>query len=80
GAFLLNEQLEQSDFDADSLRQSCLEILKEENAVLSADDLLEKLEAEDLAGEEISAEMLAVILRGDTNFEELGMNLFRAKK
>ena len=80
GAFLLNEQIEQSDLDADLLRQSCLEILKEENAVLSADDLLEKLEAEDLIGDELSAEMLAVLLRGDATFEEIGMNLFRAKK
>lgn len=80
GAFLLNEQLEQSDFDAEWLRYACFEILKEENAVLSADDLLEKLEAEDLASDIFSAEMLAVLLRGDALFQEIGMNLFRAKK
>lgn len=81
GAYLLNAQLEQSDFDAEWLRYACLEILKEENAVLSADDLLEKLEAEDLANENLSAEILAVLLRGDAeNVEEIGMNLFRVKK
>ncbi|MGI8640419.1 MAG: sigma factor-like helix-turn-helix DNA-binding protein [Pyrinomonadaceae bacterium] len=80
GAFLLNEQIDQDDLDADSLREACFEILKEENAVLSADDLLEKLEAEDFANEKLSAEMLAVLLRGDANFEEIGMNLFRAAK
>ncbi len=80
GTFLLNEQIDQDDLDADSLREACFEILKEENAVLSADDLLEKLEAEDFANEKLSAEMLAVLLRGDANFEEIGMNLFRAAK
>lgn len=80
GAFLLNEKIDDDDLNVDSLREACFEILKEENAVLSADDLLEKLEAEDLPGENLSAEMLAVILRGDAGFEEIGMNLFRAKK
>lgn len=80
GAFLLNEQLDEADLDADLLRQACFEILKEEGAVLSADDLLEKLEAEDLTSDKLSAEMLAVILRGDAGFEEIGVNLFRAKK
>jgi len=80
GAFLLNEQLYEADLDADLLRQACFEILKEEGTVLSTDDLLEKLEAEDLTSDKLSAEMLAVILRGDAGFEEIGMNLFRAKK
>ena len=79
GAFLLNEQIDQDDPEADLLRQACLEILKEENAVLSADDLLEKLEAEDLTSDNLSSEILAVLLRGDANFQEIGMNLFRAK-
>ncbi len=80
GAFLLNEQIDHDELDTGSLREACFEILKEENAVLSADDLLEKLEAEDFANEKLSAEMLAVLLRGDANFEEIGMNLFRAAK
>lgn len=82
GEFLLNEQIDQDDASADLLRQACLEILilKEENAVLSAEDLLEKLEAEDLTGDNLSAEMLAVLLRGDATFQEIGTNLFRATK
>jgi hypothetical protein len=80
GAYLLDEQLDESDLDAESLREACFEILKEENAPLSTDDLLEKLAAEDLTSDKLSAEMLAVILRGDALFEEIGMNLFRVKK
>lgn len=80
GEFLLNEQLDESNLDAELLRQVCLEILKEENAVLSTDDLLEKLAAEDLVSDNLSAEMLAVLLRGDASFQEIGMNLFRAAK
>ncbi len=80
GEFLLNEQIDREELDTDSLRQACLEILNEENSVLSADDLLEKLEAEAIANENLSAEMLAVLLRGDAGFEEIGMNLFRAAK
>lgn len=80
GEFLLNGQIDHEELNTDSLRQECLEILNEENSVLSADDLLEKLEAEEIATENLSAEMMAILLRGDAGFEEIGTNLFRAAK
>ncbi len=80
GEFLLNSQIEQHEFDGDLIRQECSEILSEGKGVLSADDLLEKLEAEDFEMKNISSEMLAALLRGDENFEEIGTNLFRSKK
>jgi hypothetical protein len=81
GAFLLREQLEESDLDADSICQACFWILSEENAVLSVSDLIEKLNDEDLSDADLSAEILAALLRGDSsNFEEVGTNLFRVKR
>jgi hypothetical protein len=80
GAFLLNEQIDGDEIGAGWIRFACQEILKEATAVLSADDLLEELEAEEIVDDNLSAEMLAVILRGDAAFEEIGMNLFRTKK
>lgn len=71
GAFMLNEQIDLTEFDAEWLQYACLEILKEENAMLSADDLLEKLETKDISDENISSEMLAVILSCNTRFKEI---------
>lgn len=80
GEYMLDEQLDLAVFDTEWLRYACIEILTEENAMLSADDLLEKLEAEELANENISGDMLATILRGDISFNEIGTNMFMAAK
>jgi hypothetical protein len=53
--------------------------MREEREILSSDDLLERLEAQGFNLEGMTRGMLAAILRGSEELEEVGRERFRSK-
>ena len=78
GAFFLDADLDLEEFDLDALRAASVKALAESREILSCDDLLDRLELQGLEIEEMSAGMLASILRGGEGLEEVGHECFTA--
>ena len=79
GDFILDEDLDLEDFDAESLRAASVKSLSESRDIANCDELIERLEAQGFDLEELSADMLASILRGAEGLQEIGDQRFRAK-
>ena len=67
------------DFDVSAIRAAAAKLMWEEREILSSDDLLERLESQGFDLEEMTQGMLASILRGSEELEEVGRQRFRAK-
>ena len=78
GAFFLDADLDLGEFDLDALRAASAKALAESCEILSCDDLLYRLELQGLEIEEMSAGMLASILRGGEGLQEVGHQYFTA--
>jgi hypothetical protein len=78
GAFFLDADLDLEDFDLDALRAASAKALTESSEILSCEDLLDRLELQGFEVEEVSAGMLASILRGAEGLQEVGRHRFRA--
>ncbi len=78
--FLLDVDFELEDFDVDALRAATLKSLKESRDIAACDELIERLEREGFDLEDLSVDMLALILRGSDSLQEVGNRRFRAKE
>ncbi len=76
GAFFLDADPDLEEFDLDALRAASVKALAESREILSCDDLLDRLELQGLEIEEMSAGMLASILRGGEGLQEVGHECF----
>ena len=79
GAFFLDADLDLGEFDVSAIRAAAAKLMREEREILSSDDLLERLESQGFDLEEMTQGMLASILRGSQELEEVGGQRFRAK-
>jgi hypothetical protein len=79
GAFFLDADLDLGDFDVSAIRAAVVKLMREEREILSSDDLLERLESQGFDLEEMTRGMLASVLRGSEELEEVGRERFRAK-
>ena len=79
GEFVLDEELDLQEFDVDGLRSASVKALLESRDVAATSELLERLERQglDLAG--LSSDMLASILRGARELQEVGHHRFRTR-
>lgn len=77
--FILDIHLEQLGLDANAIRAACSELLSQTNEIVGCEDLLERLETDGQSWEDLSADILASLLRDDVKFQELGHNRFRMK-
>ena len=80
GNFILDEHFDQTGFDVAGIRAACFAILSQANEIIGCEDLLDRLESEGKGSEDLSPSILAAMLRGSEEFEEVGHNRFRAKK
>ena len=78
GEFALDEQITLADFDLDALRNAAMKLLAESGEIVCCDDLLDRLESEEIELDELSPDLLASILRGTPGLDEIGHNRFRA--
>jgi hypothetical protein len=79
GAFFLDADFDLAEFDVDAIRAAAAKLMREEREILSSDDLLVRLESQDFDLEGMTRGMLASILRGSVELEEVGRERFRAK-
>jgi hypothetical protein len=79
GAFFLDADLDLGEFDVSAIRAAVVKLMREEQEILSSDDLLERLESQGFDLEEMTRGMLASVLRGSEELEEVGRERFRAK-
>ena len=79
GAFFLDADFDHGEFDVDAIRSATSKLMREEWKILSSDDLLERLESQGFDLEGMTRGMLASILRGSEELEEVGRERFRAK-
>jgi hypothetical protein len=79
GEFILDTNLEQLGLDAAAIRAACSDILSRTNEIVGCEDLLERFEADGKPLENLSADILASLLRDDASFQEVGHDRFRAK-
>jgi len=77
--FILEVHLDRMGFDTAGIRDACFGILSQANEIVGCEDLLERLEAEGEGINDLSPEILAAMLRGGDEFEEVGRSRFRAK-
>ena len=77
--FILDIHLEQLGLDAAAIRTACHELLSQTNEIVGCEDLLERLEADGKVWEDLSADILASLLRDDATFQEVGHDRFRVK-
>lgn len=77
--FILDVHLEQLGLDAAAIRGACFELLFQTNEIVGCEDLLERLEMDGKSWEELSADILASLLRDDERFQEVGRDRFRVK-
>ena len=78
GEFLLDDDFELEDYDVDALRAASVKTLLESSDIADCNDLIERLELQGFDLEELSADMLASILRGCEGLREVGLQRFRA--
>jgi hypothetical protein len=79
GAFFLDADLDLAEFDVSAIRAAAAKLMREEREILSSDDLLERLESQGFDLEGMTRGMLASVLRGSEELEEVGRERFRAK-
>ncbi len=79
GAFFLDADFDVSDFDVSAIRATAAKVMREEHEILGCDELLDRLESEGFDLQEMTRGMLASILRGSEELEEVGRERFRAK-
>jgi hypothetical protein len=79
GAFFLDADLDLAEFDVSAIRAAAAKLMRQERAILSSDDLLERLEWDGFDLEGMTRGMLASLLRGSEELEEVGRERFRAK-
>jgi hypothetical protein len=79
GAFFLDADLDLGEFDVSAIRAAAAKLMREEREILGSDDLLERLESQGFDLEGMTRGMLASILRGSEELEEVGRERFRAK-
>lgn len=79
GAFFLDADLDLGEFDVSAIRAAAANVMRQERAILSSDDLLERLESNGFDLEGMTRGMLASLLRGSEELEEVGRERFRAK-
>jgi hypothetical protein len=77
--FILDIHLEQLGLDAAAIRAACYELLSQTNEIVGCEDLLERLEEDGKSWEDLSADILASLLRDDATFQEVGHDRFRLK-
>lgn len=80
GEFLLDTDLDLEDFDLDGLRAASIKLLTESHDIAACGELIERLELQGLELDELSADMLASILRGAEGLQEVGHQRFRARR
>ena len=78
GAFALDEDTTLTDFDLDALHAAAMKLLVESREIVGCDDLLDRLENQEIELDELSPDLLASILRGMPGLDEIGHNRFRA--
>ena len=78
GEFALDEHVTLADFDLDALRNAAMKLLADSGEIVGCDDLLDRLESEEIELDELSPDLLASILRGTPGLDEIGHNRFRA--
>ncbi len=78
-AFLLDADLDLAEFDVGAIRAAAAKLMREEREILSSDDLLDRLESEGFDLEGMTRGVLASVLRGSEDLEEVGRGRFRAK-
>lgn len=79
GDFIFDEDLDWEDFDAEALRAASVKSLSESRDVANCEELIDRLEAQGFDLDEVSADILASILRGAEGLQEIGDQRFRAK-
>jgi hypothetical protein len=80
GEFLLDESADLGDFDPEALCAACIKSLSESRNFATCDELIERLEVQGFELDELSADMLASILRGAKGLQEVGHQRFRARQ
>jgi hypothetical protein len=80
GEFLLDESVDLGDFDLEALRAASIKSLSESHDIAACDELIERLEVQGFKLDELSADMLASILRGAKGLQEVGHQRFRARQ
>ncbi len=79
GEFLLDSQVDLEDFDVEAIRFTTIRSLAESADVVSASDLIERLEEQGFDVSNLSADILASVLRGTPELQEVGNRRFRAR-
>ncbi|MBI5768446.1 MAG: hypothetical protein HZA93_11670 [Verrucomicrobia bacterium] len=80
GKFTLELDVEELDFDVESVRVRSVELLRESTELLGCDDLIDRLEIAGHDVTDITTGVLALVLRGSEHIEEIGRNRFRYRK
>jgi hypothetical protein len=79
GEFLLDESVDLEDFDLEALRAASIKLLAESRDIVPCEELIERLETQGFELDELSADMLASILRQAKGLQEVGHQRFRAR-
>jgi DNA-binding CsgD family transcriptional regulator len=79
GAFFLDADLDLAEFDVGAIRAAAAKLMREEREILSSDDLLDRLELSGFDLEGMTRGILASVLRGSEEIEEVGRERFRAQ-
>jgi hypothetical protein len=80
GEFLLDESVDLGDFDPEALRGASVKSLSESHDIAGCDELIDRLEVQGFELDDLSADMLASILRGAKGLQEVGHQRFRARQ
>jgi hypothetical protein len=79
GEFLLDAELDLEQYDVEALRDAVHSSLAQSADVVACSDLIERLGQQGFDVTELSADMLAAILRGSKDLQEVGHQRFRAR-
>ena len=79
GEFLLDTHVDLAQYDVEAIRAAVIKSLTESADVVASDELIERLAEQGFDVSDLSADMLASILRGATELQEVGRQRFRAK-
>ena len=79
GEFLLDVDFDLENFDVGTLRAASIKSLSESHDIAGCDQLIDRLEQQGFDVDELSADMLASILRGAKELQEVAHQRFRAR-
>lgn len=79
GEFLLDTQVDLQEYDVNALCSATINSLVESADIVASDELIERLEQQGFDVSDLSADMLASILRGTKELQEVGNQRFRAR-